>query len=336
MAPKRNTTRALSPIATGTPATLPSLIAVANLITDWHQALDRRVAAGELTSTTRSAYTIGAAKFITWATETKIDTPTSDTIRDWIGALRAAGHKPGSINTWLSGLRAFYAWAIDERRMMIDPTAGVKGEKRKGTQQKHKRAALTDREVMRVLSKPPNTAIGCRDRAILSLMAYTAARSIEVYRADYDDLKSESGQLVLYVQGKGRDEKDELIVIDNPDAANAIHEWLAVRDYQPGPLFVSLSDRSHGDRLSLRAIRGLVKHYYKAAGVLGKSKTTHSLRHAAISNAIRHGAPVQKVKAMARHASIDTTMIYYHEIDRLSDPAERYIVYNGTDESGQP
>lgn len=331
MAPKRNTTRALSPI---TPATLPSLGAIVQLITDWHAALDRRVAAGELANTTRAAYTIGAAKFITWATEAKITQPTSDTIRDWIGALRAAGHKPGSINTWLSGLRAFYTWAIDERRMVIDPTAGVKGDKRKGTKQKHKRAALTDREVLRVLSKPnTSTPIGLRDKAILSLMAYTAARSIEVHRADYDDLKSESGQLVLYVQGKGRDEKDELIVIDNPDAAGAVHDWLSARGDQPGPLFVSLSDRSHGDRLSLRAIRDLIKGYYKAAGVLGKSKTTHSLRHAAISNAIRHGAPVQKVKAMARHASIDTTMIYYHEIDRLSDPAERYISYNGSDES---
>lgn len=48
----------------------------------------------------------------------------------------------------------------------------------------------------------------------------------------------------------------------------------------------------------------------------------------------RRGAPAHKVQAMARHASIDTTMIYYHEIDRLSDPAERYIVYNGLNDEG--
>ena len=44
---------------------------------------------------------------------------------------------------------------------------------------------------------------------------------------------------------------------------------------------------------------------------------------------------VQKVKAIARHVSIDTTMLYFYEIDQLSDPAERYIVYNGLDESDQ-
>ena len=123
-----------------------------------------------------------------------------------------------------------------------------------------------------------------------------------------------------------------MIVIDNPAAAGALHDWLSVRGDQPGSLFLSLSDRSHGARLSLRALRHLIKGYYLAAGVLGKDKTAHSLRHAAISNALRHGAPVQKVAAMARHASIETTMIYFHEIDRLSDPAERYISYNGIDD----
>jgi integrase/recombinase XerD len=331
MAAKSITTRALISTESGTELA-PSATDFAPLIAEWHAALDRRVAAGELAPTTRSAYTIGAAKFIVWAQTQLIAAVTRDTIRDWIAALRTAGHKPGSINTWLSGLRAFYAWALAEHRLTSDPTAGLKGARRKGTTRQHKRAALTDREVVRVLRQPDtNMPLGIRDKAILALMAYTAARTIEVHRADLADLKSEAGQMVLHVQGKGRDEKDELIVIDNPAAAGALHDWLSVRDDHPGPLFVSLSDRSRGERLSLRALRHMIKSYYLAAGVLGKDKTTHSLRHAAISNALRHGAPVQKVAAMARHASIETTMIYFHEIDRLSDPAERYISYNGTD-----
>jgi site-specific recombinase XerD len=83
--------------------------------------------------------------------------------------------------------------------------------------------------------------------------------------------------------------------------------------------------------LSLRTLRHLIKGHYLAAGVLDKDKTAHSLRHAAISTALQRGTPVQKVAAMARHASIETTMICLHAIDRLSDQAERYISYNGTD-----
>jgi site-specific recombinase XerD len=48
------------------------------------------------------------------------------------------------------------------------------------------------------------------------------------------------------------------------------------------------------------------------AGVGGEAKTTHSLRHSAITNAIRNGAEPMQVKAMARHTSFDTTLGYIH------------------------
>ena len=32
-------------------------------------------------------------------------------------------------------------------------------------------------------------------------------------------------------------------------------------------------------------------------------------------------------KQLARHASMDTTMIYVHEADRMSDPVEDHIFY---------
>jgi len=102
----KSTTRALISTASNTELTF-SAADFSPLIADWHTALDRRVAAGELASATRSAYTIGAAKFITWTQTLPLATVTRDTIREWIAELRTAGHKPGSINTWLSGIRAF-------------------------------------------------------------------------------------------------------------------------------------------------------------------------------------------------------------------------------------
>jgi integrase len=75
------------------------------------------------------------------------------------------------------------------------------------------------------------------DRAILTLMAYTALRTVEVHR-------TETGKLVLTVQGKGRRSKDEIVVIDNPEAVEALYAWLAQRGDAPGPLFTSMSDRN--------------------------------------------------------------------------------------------
>ena len=92
-------------------------------------------------------------------------------------------------------------------------------------------------------------------------------------------------------------------------------------------LFISLSNRSRGQRLATRSIRAMVKARFKQADVVGNRKSTHSLRHSAITNAIRRGASPMQVQAMARHASFDTTLGYYHETARVDDPAEDLIHY---------
>ena len=265
------------------------------LFAEWLASLDVRVRAGELADTTRKTYVLGAQRFFSFHASQNVYA--SDVVLEWLAALRSAGHKPASINTWLAGARAFFGWAVSAQRVPFNPTQGIRGAKRTGTTRQHSRDELTDTEVMRVLAAPNTTTPeGIRDRALLALMAYTAVRSIELHRADLEHLRTEGGKLVLYVQGKGHLAADEMIVIAHPDAETALRDWLAVRGETPGALFVSLSNATRGERLSLRAIRGTVKQYYRVAGVHGDRKTTHSLRHAAITNAIRHGAPVQKVR----------------------------------------
>ena len=298
------------------------------MLSDWLASLDVRVRAGELSDTSRKTYALGAQRFLA-SHAPNSNALASDVVLEWLAELRTQGHKPASINTWLAGTRSFFEWAVSAQRIPFNPTLGIRGAKRTGTTRQHSRDELTDTEVKRVLAAPNvSTPEGVRDCALIALMAYTAARSIELHRADLEHLRTEGGKLVLHVQGKGRLQADEVLVITHPDAENALRDWLAIRGDTPGALFVSLSNATRGERLSLRALRGIVKHYYGMAGVHGERKTTHSLRHAAITNAIRHGAPVQKVRAMARHASIETTMIYYHELDRIENPAESFISYD--------
>jgi integrase/recombinase XerD len=124
-------------------------------------------------------------------------------------------------------------------------------------------------------------------------------------------------------------EPDRIVVVPR-DQESVIRAWLAERSktlHNRGPLFVSLSRRSRGTRLSLRSIREVVKQRYRLAGVTGERKTTHSLRHSAITNAIRHGAAPLQVRAMTGHSSFDTTLIYYHEVERTEAPAEDLITY---------
>ncbi|MBM4425359.1 MAG: hypothetical protein FJ030_18605 [Chloroflexi bacterium] len=145
------------------------------------------------------------ARFLAWAE--RRGTVGDETIRQWKADLIAEGHKPGAINTWLAGVRAFFAWAVGARRLLHNPAAAVKGAKRTGTSKAHKRSALTDAEVLRVLAVPDReTPQGKRDAAMLYLMAYTGARQVELQRADITDLRTETGRMVLAVREKGREE----------------------------------------------------------------------------------------------------------------------------------
>ena len=281
----------------------------------------------EHAETTQAAYEKGLQIFRAWLQErgSDLQSVTPLDVREWRDELRES-YAVQTVNLRLSAVRRFYAWLIEEGAPILNPAANVRGASRRGKAGRHKRDELSASEVLAVLGTCEDTELGKRDRGILALMAYCALRTIEVQRADLSDLATRDGRSVLWVRGKGRAEADDFVVLP-PAADEALRSWLIERGSEKGPLFVSLSRQNPGDRLSTRAVRGMVKDRFHLAGVVNGGKTTHSLRHSAISNAIRNGAEPLQVQAMARHQSFDTTLGYYHELSRTEKPAEDLIDY---------
>ncbi len=277
------------------------------------------------------AYRKGMRVFVDWLRETgNAGAVTPATVVRFKGWLQEE-YSAQTINLRLSAVRSFYRWCVITERLPTSPAESVKGAKRSGSRQ-HKRDALTDSEVRAVLMTcNGGTLKEIRDAAILSLMAYCALREIEIRRANVGNLKTQGGRLVLEVQGKGRQEADEVVVIPY-EQESVVRTWLSHRmtfrnHANDDALFISLSNRSRGERMTTRGIRGMVKQRYLLAGVVGSDKTTHSLRHSAITNAIRRGAAPLQVQSMARHASFDTTLNYFHQEERTANPAEDLIKY---------
>lgn len=298
-----------------------------SLTDQWAEYLGREVRAGQMSEATAATYRRGLRKFVEWGAAHP-ERATEHAVKEWLADLRETkieGRRisQNAISVWFAGVRAFFAWALSEKHLALDPTAGVKRGKRTGTAKTHKRDLLTDDEMVRVLSSD----LSARDRALVHLLAYTGARGIEMHRANIEDLKTEGGELVLHVQGKGRDESDERVVIAHQDAKDAIYAYLAERKTSQGPLFVSESNRTAGDRLTSRALRHIVREILDGAGVISRDKTTHSFRHSAITNAIRNGASLLDTQAMARHANAATTQIYFHNLQRIENAAEKKISY---------
>ena len=85
------------------------------------------------------------------------------------------------------------------------------------------------------------------------------------------------------------------------------------------PLFTSTSNNSKGKRITTRTVSAVVKNAFKNAGYDSNRLTAHSLRHTAITLALLAGRDITEVQQFARHANLNTTMIYNHALDKAKN-----------------
>ena len=217
----------------------------------------------------------------------------------------------------------FFAWT-EQEGLYPNVAKHLKGAK---VDREHKKDYLTSRQVREVLGAiDRSTEQGLRDYAMLFLMITGGLRTIEVTRANIEDLRNAGDNTVLYVQGKGREEKTEYIKISAP-AEQAIRAYLKARGSAPetAPLFASTSNNNHGERMSTRSISGIVKTRLQQAGYDSSKLTAHSLRHTAVTLSLLAGRDITEVQQFARHKNIATTMIYNHALDRAKNGCSEAI-----------
>lgn len=235
-----------------------------------------------------------------------------------------ANYSASTVSAYMTAVRQFYTW-ISTTYGVPDIAKGVKGSKKA---QGFKKDPLSLEQIRTVLNGiDTETPDGLRDYALLSLMIHTGLRVIEVQRADITDIRNIMGRSVLFIQGKGRDEKDNFVIL-SPKVLQALQSYIKARGKtldSEAPLFVSSSDRNREGRLTTRSISRIVKERFRDAGIDSSKLTAHSLRHTAITMALLGGATIQQAQAMARHSNVNTTMIYAHNLDRMDTPAEDYL-----------
>ena len=213
---------------------------IERMISEWESFLQSEFGDG-----TRSAYAYGLGKFTEWLDAEDLEFPqvAPVDVRNWRDDLKE-DYSAQSVNLWLTAVRRFYAWLIEGGAPMANPAREIKGARRSGT--RHKRDALTSTEVLELLATTEGDSdLDRRDRAMLSLMVYAGLRTVEVYRADFENLATRDDRSILWITGKGHSEADDFIVLNAP-CELAIQGWLSVRGGKPGPLFESLSRRSMG------------------------------------------------------------------------------------------
>jgi len=286
-------------------------------------SVERFLLSLDITPGSKETYRRALGRFVEWVGERGIGQPTREDILAYKGFLGGRGLSPLTVSGYLVPVRRFFEWA-EGMKIYPNVARGIRGAKRS---QAFMKDPLTVDQVKALLGDIERDGEGGeRDFALLNLLIRTGLRTIEVARADVGDIRQEGGEAVLWVRSKGRDAKDEFVLLTE-ETLKPIRDYLQARGKIEGaePLFASVSDRNRERRLTTRSIRRIVKQHLVGVGLISGRLTAHSLRHTAITLALQGGATIQEAQALGRHANINTTLVYAHNIDRLLHAPERRI-----------
>ena len=161
-------------------------------------------------------------------------------------------------------------------------------------------------------------------------MVNTGIRTIEASNANVGDLSYIGTERILKIKGKGRQEKDQFVIITksvNVALSNYINTRKGVEDTDP--LFVSeTSNPNKQGRLTTRSISRIIKNNLIKIGLNDKCFTAHSLRHTTACNILRLDGTFEQVQQTLRHSDISTTQIYtatLNEERRLANSGEALL-----------
>lgn len=251
-----------------------------------------------------------------------IQNPTRQDVLNYRSRLKE-NFKATTVQSYIVAIRLFFQWT-EQAGIYPNIAKRVKGA---AISKEHKKDYLTSDQMEQILEKiDRSTTAGKRDYAILALMVTGGLRDIEIYRANIDDLRALGNSTVLYIQGKGKEEKADYIKV-TPVVETALRNYIQTKEElkEGQALFTSLSNNSAGARLSTRSISGIIKRRLINAGFNSDRLTAHSLRHTAVTLSLIGGNSLQDVQQFARHSNISTTQIYAHNLDRAKNQCEETI-----------
>ena len=148
---------------------------------------------------------------------------------------------------------------------------------------------------------------GCRDQAILLLLARLGLRAGEVVSLELDDILWRSGEII--VRGKGR-VQDRLPLLSDIGEALALYLQKGRGTTLSRKVFL----RMLAPRIGLAgpgAVGHIVRYAVARAGLRFPSRgAAHFFRHSLATRMIRHGASIAEISEVLRHRSQSSTLIY--------------------------
>lgn len=230
-------------------------------------------------------------------------------LRAFITWLNEIGMQANTQARVISGIKAFFAYLMQENIVNDDPTAMLEAPK----VSRKLPDTLNIHEINNLIdaidaSKPE----GMRNKTIIEMLYGCGLRVTELVELRLSNIYAETE--FIKVVGKGN--KERLVPIGSVALklldiyTTQIRLHLNIKKGHEDFIFLNRS----GSRLSRISVFNLIKSLAEKTGI-HKSISPHTLRHSFATHLIEGGADLRAVQEMLGHASITTTEIYTH-LDR--------------------
>ena len=234
---------------------------------------------------------------------------------------------PSTVESLVTATSIFFDWlcALDIVRKNPANKHLIRKRRRENRAQR-KIFALSKEESQRLLDATFTGPNRCntekRNYAIVLTLLNCLLRRSEIGAMDVEHIRNLYGHWVL----------------DLPDTKGGVNQFVkmpahvveVIQDMQAyygiesGPLWRSMIGPTLGARLSTRQINHVIKRAAKRAG-LPPGISVHTLRHTGCTLALEAGATLHQVQIHARHKSINTTLRYIHQREKLTNSAADFI-----------
>ena len=230
-------------------------------------------------------------------------------LQDFLKYIAELGMSSSSQARIISGIKAFYKYALIENISTLNPSVLLDAPKLK----KSLPDVLHFEEIEKILAAIDlSTPEGTRNKAIIETLYSCGLRVTELVELRISQLFLETG--FIRVIGKGN--KQRLVPIGGYAIKyiNLYRENIRVHiPVKPGNEDYLFLNR-RGTKLSRIMIFLIIKELVHKAGIK-KTISPHTFRHSFASHLVEGGADLRAVQEMLGHESITTTEIYTH-LDR--------------------
>jgi integrase/recombinase XerD len=245
--------------------------------------------------------------FLRWLNTTRKSRVQDVTRRDleaFVEHLQDRGQKLSAVRTVLARIYAFLSFMIEQEAI----PAEVLMQKIKLRLPEYLPRAMDPYEVRRLLSVIQDT----RDRAMVLLLLRTGMRIGELLNTRLRDVNLQERKIIIV---EGRKNRRGRVVYFSDDARDALNGWLKHRDSHKPFLFHSRGRNT----FSYSSGHMMFQKYLRAAGLIPKGYSLHSLRHTFASELLNAGMRLECLQQLLGHDSIEITRRYARLTDKTRE-----------------